>query len=137
MVVALENLRRELLARWSDVPAADICMRILDFVESTPQNELHFLTFTTLCRAAGRTNIDVELLAAINILTGSRLALLDAHAMFIDEDENEHELSPEEIAEARETGTLVHPETGEIVGDYERYLVPFFSPSKRLIAELG
>lgn len=134
--MALEDLRKELLDRWSDVPAAGICMKILDFVESTPTNELSFLTFTTLCRAAGKDKVDMDLLAAINILAGSRLALLDPHALFVDEDENEHELSREQISEARATGTLIHPETGEPVKDYEQHLIPFFSPSERLIAEL-
>lgn len=135
--MGLDHLREELLARWQDVPAADICMKILDFVEKTPPDELHFLTFTTLCRAAGRDNVDVDLLAAVNILAGSRLALFDAHALFIDDDETEHELSPEEIAEAKATGEFIHPETGEVVPDYERHIIPFFSPNKRLIAELG
>lgn len=137
MAVALDNLRKELLDRWRDVPAADICMKILDFVEKTPQDELRFLTFTTLCRAAGQENVDGELLAAVNILASSRLALFDAHALFVDDDEIEHEISPEEIAEAKATGEFVHPGTGEIVPDYERHLIPFFSPNKRLMAELG
>jgi hypothetical protein len=137
IAVALDNLRKELLDRWQDVPAAEICMRILDFVEKTPQNELHFLTFATLCRAAGRENVDSDLLAAVNILAGSRLALFDAHALFVDEDESEHEISPDEIAEAKLTGEFIHPETGELVPDYERYIIPFFSPNERLKAELG
>jgi hypothetical protein len=135
--VALDKLRKELLNSWNDVPAAQICMKILDFVEATPRDELHFLTFKTLCRATGREKVDLELLAAINILAGSRLGLLDAHALFVDDDEDEHELSPADISEARATGELIHPETGESVPDYESHLIPFFSPSERLMAELG
>ncbi|WP_245261404.1 hypothetical protein [Mesorhizobium sp. L103C131B0] len=111
-------------------------MKILDFVENTPANELHFLTFKTLCRAAGRETVDVDLMAAINILAGSRLGLLDAHALLVDDDQTEHELTAAEFAEARATGELTHPETGEPVPDYEEHLIPFFSPSERLMAEL-
>lgn len=134
--MALEDLRKEILDRWPDVPAADICMKILDYVVSKPRDELHFLTLTTLCRATGRGEVDVELLAAINILAGSRLGLLESHALFVDDDESEHELTPEEISQARATGELIHPQTGEAVADYERHLIPFFSPSERLMAEL-
>lgn len=112
-------------------------MRILDFVEKTPHNELRFLTFTTLCNATGRKSVDGDLLAAVNILASSRLALFDAHALFVDDDETEHEISPAEIAEARATGEFIHPETGERVSDYERHIIPFFTPNKRLLAELG
>lgn len=135
--MGLDHLRKELLDLWQDVPAAEICMKILDFVENTPQDQLRFLTFATLSRAAGRQGVDSDLLAAVNILAGSKLALFDVHALFIDDDETEHEVSPEEIAEARATGKFIHPETGERVSDYERHIIPFFSPNKRLIAEMG
>ena len=52
----------------------------------------------------------------------------------MDDDNSEHELSPVELAEARATGLLIHPETGESVPEFEAKVVPFFVPSARFLA---
>lgn len=79
----------------------------------------------------------MEVLAAVNLLTSSKLAIFESHAMLVDDDETEHELSAEEFAEARKTGMLIHPETGELVPDFETHLIPFFAPTEELQRELA
>lgn len=123
--------------RWGELPVGLVCLDIIDFVASKPLDQLRFLTFTTLSQAAGRQSIDMEVLAAVNLLTSSRLAILESHAMLVDEDDTEHELSVEEFAEARKTGTLIHPETGEPVPNFESHVVPFFAPTEELQRELA
>ncbi|SSC71456.1 unnamed protein product [Ciceribacter sp. T2.26MG-112.2] len=109
----LDEIREEYRTRWGEFPVGLVCLDIIDFVASKPVDQLRFLTFTTLSEAAGRKTIDMEVLAAVNLLTSSRLAILESHAMLVDDDDTEHELSVEEFAEARKSGTLIHPETGE------------------------
>ncbi|CAN7323249.1 hypothetical protein ELH58_10325 [Rhizobium ruizarguesonis] len=134
--MTLGEIREEFRSRWGELPVGSVCLDIIDFVASKPLDQLQFLTFTTLSQAAGREAIDTEVLAAINLLTGSRLAILESHAMLIDDDDTEHELSPEEFAEARKTGMLIHPGTGEAVPDFESHLIPFFTPTEELQREL-
>ncbi|TAV10228.1 hypothetical protein [Rhizobium leguminosarum] len=135
--MTLDEIREEYRSRWGELPVGSVCLDIIDFVASKPLDQLRFLTFTTLAQATGRDVIDTEVLAAINLLTASRLAILESHAMLVDEDDTEHELSREEFAEARKTGTLIHPETGEAVPDFEAHVIPFFTPTEELQRELA
>lgn len=135
--MTLDEIREEYRTRWGELPVGLVCLEIIDFVASKPVEQLRFLTFSTLSNAAGRQNIDVEVLAAINLLTSSRLAILESHAMLVDDDDTEHELTAEEFAEARKTGVLIHPETGKAVHDFEEHLIPFFSATEELQRELA
>ncbi|QKV19476.1 hypothetical protein [Oricola thermophila] len=134
--MTLDKLRAEILNEWDSISAAEICVQILEYFENLPPKELNFLTFRTLRTAANRDSIDDELLFAINILSNSNPPLLELHTLFIDENDEEFEIDPKEIGEAKKTGIFIHPDTGEPVNDYENYIIPFFSPTKRLIAEL-
>jgi hypothetical protein len=73
--------------------------------------------------------LDSELLKAITILVSSSVAALDAHAMLVDDDETEYEISIEYLSEARAVGEFIHPETGMAVADFEAKVFPFFVPS--------
>lgn len=133
----LDEIREEYRTRWGELSVGLVCLDIIDFIASKPVDQLRFLTFTTLSQAAGRKSIDMEVLAAVNLLTSSKLAIFESHAMLVDDDKTEHELSVEEFAEARKTGTLIHPETGEPVADFETHLIPFFVPTEALQRELS
>lgn len=133
----LQEIREEYRTRWGELAIGSVCLDIIDFVASKPLDQLRFLTFTTLSQVAGRAKVDVDVIAAVNLLTSSRLAVLEPHAMLVDDDDTEHELSPEEFAEARRTGLLIHPETGEQVPDFESHVIPFFTPTEELQRELA
>lgn len=135
--MTLDEIREIYRSNWGGLPVGSVCLDIIDFVASKPLDQLQFLTFTTLSRAAGKEAIDMDVLAAVNLLTGSRIAVLQAHAMLINDDDTECELSVEYFAEARRTGTLVHPETGDPVPDFEAHLIPFFTPTEELQRELS
>lgn len=128
--MVLKDLQDEILKKWDDVPAASLSIDILSFLADLPESELKVLTFRTLAGAAGRKPFDADLLAAINILSGS-LSLLDAHAFFVDENDKEYELDDEEFAEARRSGEIVHPVSGELIPEAANYIVPFFVPTDR------
>ena len=89
------------------------------------------LTFRSMCRAARKRRVDSELLTALNVLVNSTVAALDVHALLVDNDQTEHELDAKTFAEAKATGELIHPETGELVPEFEKRTVPFFVPSER------
>ncbi len=89
------------------------------------------LTFRSMCRAAHKKRVDGELLSALNVLVNSTVAAFDVHALLVDEDQSEHELDAKTFAKAKATGELIHPETGEVVPEFEKRVVPFFVPSER------
>lgn len=133
--MSAEEIKAELSDRWADdPPIIRLCLRLVDFVASLPEEHARMLTFRTLSRAAGKNQIDEELLRALTILVSSRVAALDAHALLVDEDGTENELEPVVLADARASGELIHPETGEPVPEFETKVIPFFVPSARLLA---
>jgi hypothetical protein len=129
--VTLTKIKEEILKRWADVPAAEVSLRIVDYIAGLPQSNRRMLTYRTLLVAAGKARVDDDLLAAVNILVNSPIAVFDAHGIFIDDDDDEFELSPEELLDATRKGVFVHPQSGEVVANYKEKIVPFFTPSSR------
>lgn len=133
----IDEVRKELAASWVDHPVADLCLAIVNYIESLLPDQAGLITFANLCLATGKKKPDGDLLTAVTILVSSRVEALDARALLVDEDEREHEISPEELAHARSTGELIHPETGYPVKDFEGRLIPFFVPSKKLLGNVS
>jgi hypothetical protein len=132
--MSVDKIKEELKARWGDEPTVAICFAILDFMKTVSNDQLQMLTFTSLKSAANKEEVDSELLKAITILASSRVAALDAHAMLVDDDEREHEISIEYLSLARANGEFIHPETGRIVEDFESKIFPFFVPSSNFMS---
>jgi hypothetical protein len=128
------QIKEELQKRWQGDPIVMLCVSIVDFVAALPPDQRRMLTFRTLSKAVGRDRVDDELMRALTILVSSRVAAFDAHAMLVDDDESEHEIDPTELAHARSTGELIHPETGRPVAEFETRVIPFFVPSARFSA---
>jgi hypothetical protein len=133
--MSVVDLKRQISTEWAGQPAAELCLRIVDYLTERSSQQLRMLTFQTLAKAAQRAEVDSDVLTAIQILTSTKLAILDSKAMFVDDDSEEHELTDDEFAEAMRTGEFVHPETGELVPDYARHVFPFFVPTAEFLAE--
>lgn len=129
----VEELKNEVIRLWSKEPAVELCLTIIDRVVSYTPRQSAMLTFGSLCQMVGKAVPDTDLLTAITILAGSKIQALDARALFVDEQKNEHELDPEELREAKRSGSLVHPVSGALVDNYEASLIPFFVPSSKLL----
>jgi hypothetical protein len=132
--MGVKKIKEELKARWGDEPTVAICFAILDYMKQVPADQLQMLTFTSLQSAANKDAVDSDLLKAVTILASSRVAALDAHAMLVDDDESEHEISIEYLSVARANGEFVHPETGRVVDDFESKIFPFFVPSANFMS---
>lgn len=124
------QIRSELRNRWDGDPILQLCLKLVDYVDALPTDQRRMLTFRTLLNAVDKRGVDDEFMRALTILVSSRVSALDAHALLVDEDETEHEIDPVELERARATGTLLHPETGVLVQNFEGHVIPFFVPSK-------
>lgn len=125
--MSIAELKETVQREWYGVPAVELCLRLLDFVDRMPSAELRMLTFRELVSAVGEKAVTPDLLTALAILTNPQVHVFDARALFVDEGGEETEIEPEELAEAHESGELVHPITGAIIKDFSPYIVPFFS----------
>ncbi len=134
--MTIEELKGQVKDVWRDQPAVELCFRVLDFLGSAKKPEqLKMITFRDLVRVTGKNTVDSDLLTAVAILTNSSLSVLDARVLLVDDDDKEYEISSEDFAEARRTGTLIHPYSGSAISDFEDHIIPFFVPSVRFLAE--
>jgi hypothetical protein len=128
------EIKAELDSRWRDDPIVRVCNEIVDYIASRPADQLQMISLGAISKAADKEKIDNELLRAIAILVSSHVAALDARGMLVDENENEHELDSNTLAEAIATGRLVHPQTGAILTEFKSKVFPFFVPAERFFA---
>ena len=133
--MTIEELKAEVKSIWHDVPAVELCFRILDFLGAGKPERLKMITFRDLVNVTGKATVDSELLTAVAMLTNSHVPILDARALLVDEDDREHEIGPKEFAEARRNGALIHPDSGKPVQNFEDHIIPFFVPSDRFLSE--
>jgi hypothetical protein len=129
----IDQLKEEVERSWPAEPATKLCTLIIDCIASFSPQQSRMFTFGNLCRMVGKSAPDNDLLTALNILVSSRVQALDARALFVDERQSEYEVDLEEINAARESGMLVHPRSGEMISNYQAYVVPFFVPSAKFL----
>lgn len=114
-------------AVWDKTPAGALCLALVELIA---QGVVHRLTFGQLAKLADKTAAEQrDVACAIQYLTGHDLHLLDLEFEFIDEADQAFYFDAEAMEVARKEGTLFHPETGELIEDYEDHLFVTFVPS--------
>lgn len=115
----------------SDFPADDrmsrACTDVVEYLLSTPTENLRFITFGALSRAA-KMDTAHEVLPVAQYLSGARIHLLDTCYLLVEDDE-EYDVCSEDVLEAKRTGILYHPDLGEPVSDFEEKLIVYFALS--------
>lgn len=118
----------------SQPEVARICTSIVTFVaENAPKTPLH-LTYSLLKKETS-PHSDGDLIAAVQYLIGARAAVLKMAYEFLDEHGEFHKIDESTVASAVRGEGFFHPDTGEIVEDYESSLLVYFTPTE-LAAEL-
>ena len=128
----IDELKAELRERWSGHATLELCLYIVDALARLPDDQLQMLTFTSFMNLADRGRIDEDLIRAVGLLSNTSIHALDSKLLFIDDDEREYEVDKEELAEAKNTGEFIHPESGKPVDHFESKMIPFFVPSDKL-----
>lgn len=90
------------------------------------------LSYGNILEIAGHDEVSQDLQIALMILTTSEFAIFESGAYFIDEFEESHELSKEEIDGVLRDNVLVHPRSGEIIEDASYHIAPFFIVNKEI-----
>lgn len=128
-MVSKQEIIRRILKDWGDTPQSEICISILGYLSGVDSSTNH-ITYGHLRKVAATTPLlDQDLQAAIKYLCGERVHLLDMGFELI-ENEKYIEISKSEMKEARETGTLLHPDTGELIENFEKDVFVYFKPSR-------
>lgn len=118
-------------------PVVELCREVVDFLTSENARPLKHITYITLVNGAKYSFADHEekilLVKVTDYLSSNRLHLLDMHFQFIESDDSEPvPIDDDELSHALHTGEFYHPESGELVENYDHFLFPYFTPSEQL-----
>lgn len=131
--MSVRQLMDEISRGWPGLAAAELSLRIVEFMAPLKEQELRMLTIPTLLKASGHDQVDRDFLTALAILAGSSVHVLDAKAILTDEFAEEFDIESKELAAARREGSLAHPENGKLIADFEDRLIPYFESSDRFL----
>lgn len=113
---------------WSTKIQSEICIAILNYLFHDKSKNISHITYASLRKITGDIYDNEDLMTAIQYLSGDRVKLLDVKFELI-ENEQFFDISNIELKEARKTGELVHPETAELIKDYQEKVYVYFQPS--------
>lgn len=128
MELSKELIMAQISEDWGLLPQSEICVALLNYLIHLPKNKDYHITFGSLKIVIGNKYTDIDLLKSVQYLCGDRIQLLDINFELL-EDEEFFPLSKSDVSDAKKTGELVHPQTGEIVEDYEEKVFMYFTPS--------
>ena len=126
--MSIETLKAQLTTDLKDdQDLLRACSAIVTNLVAADANLTKHITFAALSRLAGLSEA-ADSIPAATYLSGSRINFLRKSFMLILDDE-EFEFTADEIYEAKASKKLYHPNTGEIVSDFEKHLYLFFCVS--------
>lgn len=106
-----------------------ICLNIIEYLKKIDFSKVSYITYGDLRQQLKDNEENHLLLQAIQYLSGDRIHLLDIKFELITEDDESIEVSKQELSHARAVGTLIHPDTGEAIGNFEEKVFIYFQPS--------
>jgi hypothetical protein len=115
-------------------PTRYVCRALFLFLISKDARQIKHYTYKTLINGSGldlETPEDYRLIIKVtDYFSSYKIHLLNMHFQYID-DTLDEPLSVEDdlISYALDSGNFYHPETGELVKDFNQYLFPYFTPS--------
>lgn len=122
-----------------DEPSARVCHDIIFFLSSHKSGDMQHITYQTIMNGLHKNEVStlfdnddlvLHMMRSLDYLTSSKLHILDIHFQFYGPTEDEPSyIEKSELAEAIVSGKFYHPESGEEVEDFRKYIFPFFSPS--------
>jgi hypothetical protein len=120
------------MRKWDGTAVEPLLSALVEFLLTLAEGHALTFSYSALCKAAETSMESPTFQAAVSVLVSSRsLHLLDIHYI-LDDGNDEYELLDKDVAHARRTGRLAHPETGIVIKNYERFVYPYFEASSTL-----
>lgn len=116
---AIALVEEDLLQIHPEVARA--CVAIINYFSSVPRDALLRITFGALSTAAGYETKD-QILPAVQYLTGARVGILEPSYYFFDQSGDDFPISSSSVSSACKDGRFFHPETGEEVKQFEKFI---------------
>lgn len=131
MKIKKQTILNKIYDDWGENPQSEICASVLEYLLRTATQAVSHITYGSLKIVIDehKKHTDVEILKAIQYLCGERTNLLEMNFEFMENEDNIFPLSHSDMKDAQNEGGLVHPETGEIINDFEEKVLVYFKPS--------
>ncbi|KZR33156.1 hypothetical protein [Enterobacter genomosp. S] len=115
-------------------PARYVCRTLFLFLTSENARKVKHFTYKTLINGTGLDVTTPEdyvlIIKATDYFSSYKAHLLNMHFQYIDDTlEEPIAVDDDLISHALDTGKFYHPETGELVDNFNKYLYPYFTPS--------
>lgn len=128
--MSAERFKELLKTRRDILPSADLCARIIDYAASLPIDQQEMLTYRQLANQTNGGSLDAAFMAAMAALSTNGLGAFELHGLFVDDDEAEYPIEPDELEDAISSGVLIHPYSGIPVDNFRSKVIPFFTTTK-------
>ncbi len=125
MTPNLTQIKDEIEGSYNRDPLFGALQQVVAFFEKADRGELRLITINQLSEISGVPRSDGQLIRLISILASPSLPLMKMCFLYSN-GEVEHEISDEEVAEARATGFFIDPDTGLKDENYEKNMLPYF-----------
>ncbi|MDY6939764.1 MAG: hypothetical protein SWY16_19195 [Cyanobacteriota bacterium] len=127
-MVNKESFVKQIYEDWGENPQSEVCVAILDYLLCSNSRNISHITYGSLRQVVGSAYSTSDILISVQYLCGDRTHLLDTKFELIENDYG-IDISNSELKIAHKTGQLVHPETGELISNFEEKVYIYFQPS--------
>ncbi|MDT4845295.1 hypothetical protein FQZ97_792800 [compost metagenome] len=127
----VDELKSNIIEHWKNLPAATTALKIIDAIGGSELTAQSWRVGDIL-GMLDKTELTPDVVAALAILVQSEYAIFRASAEFIDEEDQRHELSPDDFQRVLDVDTVLHPVTREEVARASERVVPFFELERDL-----
>lgn len=127
-MVSKKSVVAKIRKDWGVSPQSEICTSVLTYVTSTSMPLSH-VTYGSIREVVGKHFSDQDIFSSLEYLCGDSVHLLEIGFELI-EDENYIPVDIQAIQNARKTGELIHPDTGESIAEYEKKIYVYFQASQ-------
>lgn len=127
----VDELKSAIIGHWKDLPAATTALNIIDAI-GNGEMAGKSCRVGDILSMLDKTELTQDVVAALAILVQSEYAIFRASAEFIDEEDQRHELSPDDFQRVLDLDTVLHPVTRQEVASASKRVVPFFELERDL-----
>lgn len=118
-------LKSAISEHWKNVPAGEAAIQIISGIEDKAEPAAEW-SLTDILSLLGPSAGPQEAFPALSILTQSEYAVFRSRAVFVDENNQRHRLSSEDLHRVQVEDVVAHPLTGVMVARASERVIPVF-----------
>ncbi len=126
MAKTIDEKAGEVQRALADDPAGTLAVMIVYALSKLSDDQSSFMSYRSIGNLVDRKVESPELLHSITILSSPKINVLNPMFVYKASDGDEVVLSPEQWRDAKRSGFLVDPHSGEKIDDFQELTYPYF-----------